>query len=91
MTAFALDPVVARIRELEAEIAELTALLEGEKDRIKTAMVEAGEETLSGTGWIASWKTITSSRLDTAALKKAMPEVYETFSKASTTTRFTLR
>ncbi len=91
MTMTRLDPTAARIRSLEAEIEALAAELEAAKDEIKRSMIDAGEETLTGTGWTASWKTVTSSRLDTAALKKALPEVYETFSKATTTSRFCIR
>ena len=57
MTMTKLDATVARIRELETEIAELEALLDSEKDRIKAEMIEAGEDTLTGTGWTASWTT----------------------------------
>ena len=35
-----------------------------------------------------TWKAITSARLDTAALKKALPDVVERFTKTTTTRRF---
>ena len=36
------------------------------------------------------WATITSSRFDSAAFKKAMPDLYGRFVKATTTRRFTV-
>lgn len=35
-----------------------------------------------------NWKTVTFSRLDTAALKKALPDVVERFTKTTTVRRF---
>ena len=35
-----------------------------------------------------TWKSIESSRIDTAALKKAMPQIAEAFTKTTTTRRF---
>ena len=80
-TARDLMSVRAMIAELEAEAEALT-------DKIKAAMVERGEETITGDGWKASWKNVTSSRLDGKALKAAMPEIAAQFTKATTTTRF---
>ena len=45
--------------------------------------VQAGEYRIT-------WKAITSSRIDTAALKKALPDVAERFSIRSTTRRFSV-
>lgn len=35
-----------------------------------------------------TWKAVTSSRLDTAALKKALPDVASAFTRQTTTRRF---
>ena len=35
-----------------------------------------------------TWKAVKSSRLDAAALKKALPEVAERFTRITTTRRF---
>ena len=37
-----------------------------------------------------TWKSVTSSRLDTTALKKALPEVAARFMKQTTSRRFTI-
>lgn len=35
-----------------------------------------------------TWKTVTSTRLDTTALKKALPDLVERFNKTTTARRF---
>lgn len=67
--------------ELEAEIEALT-------DLIKGAMVDRGEEVITGDGWKASWKNVTSSRFDSLAFRKAEPDLYKSYSKQTTTCRF---
>lgn len=73
--------VKAMIAELEAEAEALT-------DKIKGAMVDQGKEVLSGDGWKASWKNVTSSRFDSKAFKAEHADLYSAFSKPVTTCRF---
>ena len=74
------------LRQLQSLIEEATAEAEALKDAIKAAMGDA-EEVRAGEYRI-TWKSVTSSRLDTAALKKSLPEVAERFTKLQTTRRF---
>ena len=53
-------------------------------------MVEREEETLTGDGWKASWKNVSSSRFDSKAFKADHADLYGQYSKNTTTTRFTL-
>jgi predicted phage-related endonuclease len=53
-------------------------------------MDQNGMDTLLGMDWKVTYKTVTSSRIDTTALKKALPDVAERFSKTTTTRRFTV-
>ena len=74
------------LRQLQALIDEATAEAEALKDAIKAAMgdcesVQAGEYKIT-------WKAVTASRIDTTALKKALPEVAERFTKTTTARRF---
>ena len=46
------------------------------------------EETLLAGAFKVTWKAVTSSRLDSAALKKSLPEIAERFMKQTTTRRF---
>lgn len=75
MSAHELDTKINEMRELQAIIAELTAEVESIKDEIKQTMIDRETETLTGNNWKASWKNVTSSRLD---------------SKQTTTCRFVL-
>ena len=75
--------VRAMIEELQAEAEALT-------DKLKSAMIEQGTETLQGDGWKASWKNVNSSRFDSKAFKAAHADLYTAYSKPTTTTRFVL-
>lgn len=68
---------------------EAAAMVEALKDQIKEHMTAAGLEVLTGDEHKATYKTVTSSRIDTSALKKALPEVAERYTKTSETKRFT--
>ena len=65
--------------ELEAEITTL-------EDSIKAAMGE--EELLTAGAYKVTWTTFTSNRLDTTALKKALPDIAARFTKTTTSRRF---
>ena len=74
------------LRRLQALIDEAQAEAETIKDAIKVAIgtqeaVQAGEYRIS-------WKSVTTARLDAAALKKALPDVAERFTKETTVRRF---
>ena len=68
--------------ELEAEITAM-------EDEIKSVMGD--EETLLAGACKVDWKTVITSRIDTTALKKMMPEIAERFMKQTTTRRFCVR
>ena len=84
------------INEIMRELAQYTrmqeeaaAMAEALKDQLKQYMQENQLETLAGDEHKATYKLVTSSRVDTTALKKAMPEVAAQFTKQSETRRFT--
>ena len=68
---------------------ETTAIIDGLKDQIKAYMQENGLETLASDEHKATYKTVTSSRIDTAAFKKAFPSMAEQFTKTTISQRFT--
>ena len=47
-----------------------------------------GVDSISGTDWRVTYKAVNSTRLDTAALKKALPDVAARFTKETTVRRF---
>ena len=73
--------VRAMIEELQAEAEALT-------DKIKGAMVDRGQEVLTGDGWKASWKNVNSSRFDSKAFKADHADLYTAYNKPTTTCRF---
>ena len=85
-----LDQKVSILKALQIEIESMTAEAEAIKDEIKMEMANRGEEVLTGTDWKASWKVIESSRIDTKALKAAMPDVAAKYTVTSKTSRFCL-
>ena len=56
------------------------------RDAIKAAMGDAEE--LRAGEYKITWKRVTSTRLDSKALKAALPEVAERFTKTTTARRF---
>ena len=83
-----MDSKIKELRELRRMADELAAEIETIQDSIKAHMDAAGVDTISGTDWRVTYKAVTSSRIDTAALKKALPDVVERFSKTTTARRF---
>lgn len=76
------------LRELQRLIEEATAEAEAIKDAIKAHMGDS--ETAYAGEYKITYKAVTSSRIDTTALKKAMPEIAQAFTKTSTSRRFSV-
>lgn len=79
---------IRELRQLQALIEEAQAEAEAIKDAIKAAM--GSQEALQAGEYKVTWKPVTSSRLDAAALRKALPDVAERFTKETTVRRFTV-
>lgn len=90
MSTIELNSRVKELRELRRLADELQQEIDGLTDQIKAVMTERDTDTLTGDDYKITWKAVTSSRLDTAALKKAFPQVAEQFTKTSTSRRFVL-
>jgi predicted phage-related endonuclease len=76
--------------ELMQQIADLEAEAEAIKDRLKAVMVERETEDLQGPGWRATWHNTVTNRFDSSAFKKAHADLYDSFCRPVTGTRFTL-
>ena len=83
-----LNKTARDLLEVRAMIKELEAEAEALSDRIKAAMIDQGAETIEGDGWRASWKNVESRRFDSKSFKAMHGDLYEAFSKTTTTTRF---
>lgn len=67
---------------------EITETVEGLKDQIKAYMKEKGLDTLASDEHKATYKTVSSSRIDTTALKRENPAIAEQYSKTIISNRF---
>ena len=88
MSIIDMDSKIKELRELRRMADELTAEMESITDSIKRHMDAEGVDTLNGTDWKVTYKSVTSSRLDTTALKKALPDLTAQFTKTTTARRF---
>ena len=86
MSTSEIESKVRELRQLQALIEEAQAEAEGIKDTIKSAMGDSEE--LRAGEYRITWKPVQSARLDTAALRKALPDVAERFTRTTTTRRF---
>lgn len=86
MTIKEMETKARELRELQALIDEAMAEAEAIKDALKAAM--GNSEAIQAGEYKITYKSVASSRIDTTALKKAMPEVAQAFTKESTTRRF---
>ena len=88
MSIHEMEAAARELRQLQALIEEAQAEADALKDRLKAALGDA--ESVQAGEYRITWKAITSSRIDTAALKTALPDVAERFSIRSTTRRFSV-
>ena len=82
----AMEAKVHELMELKRMKEELDSEIVQIEDEIKAIM--GNEELLIAGAYKVSWKSVTSSRLDSTALKKALPDIAERFMKSTTTRRF---
>ena len=80
-----IESKVRELRQLQALIEEAQAEAEAIRDAIKAHMGDSEE--LRAGEYKVTWKAVTASRLDSKALKAALPEVVERFTKTTTTRR----
>ncbi len=78
---------IKNIRELERMKEEIEKELEAAKDEIKAYMTETNCYEYAGDDFKVSWNERTTKRLDTKAIKAALPDVCEKYT-VTTTTRF---
>ena len=85
MSTTELEMKIRELRQLQSLIEEAQAEAEGIRDAIKAHMGDSEE--LRAGEYKITWKSVTSSRLDSKALKAAAPELVERFTKTTTTRR----
>ena len=74
------------LRQLQALIEEAQEEADAIRDAIKAHMGD--QEEIRAGEYRITWKPVTSTRIDTTALKMAMPDVAAAFTRETTTRRF---
>ena len=84
-----LNEIMAELAQYTRMAEEIAATVDSLRDILKKHMEENGLEVLTGNEHKATYKTVVSSRIDTAALKKNAPAIAEKYTKTTTAKRFT--
>ena len=86
MSNHELETKIRELRQLQTLIEEVETEAEAIRDAIKAHMGDSEE--LRAGEYKVTWKAVKSSRIDTSALKKAMPDVAAAFTRESSVRRF---
>lgn len=86
MSSYELESKIRELRQLQQLIEEAQAEAEAIRDTIKAVMGESEE--LKAGEYKVTWKAVKSSRIDTSALKAALPDVIKAFTRETVTRRF---
>ena len=84
--------IITKVREL-MELRRMEEELQTEIDALQEAVKSfmGSEETMIAGAFKVSYKSITSSRLNSAALKRDLPNVAALYTRQTTTRRFTVQ
>jgi len=88
MSANEMESKIKELRELRRMADEIAAEIETLQDAIKSEMTARNTDTLTGADWKVTWKAVTSKRFDSAAFKKTHGELYDQYTKETTSKRF---
>ena len=88
----ATNDIIAKVQEL-MELRRMSEELQAEIETLQEAVKNfmGNEETMIAGAFKVSYKSVTSSRLDTSALKRDLPNVAALYTKQTTTRRFTIQ
>ena len=78
------------IRRLEDDRDNITDKIEMLKDELKEYLTQKGVSSIKAGGYTVHWTEYEIHRLDTKALKAAMPGLYSKFEVTSTQRRFAI-
>ena len=86
------NDIIAKVQEL-MELRRMAEELQSEIDALQEAVKSfmGNEEAMIAGAVKVSYKSVTSSRLDTTALKRDLPNVAALYTRQTTTRRFTVQ
>ena len=88
MTTTEVTATIRNLKELMNMKEELEAEITAAQDAIKAEMAVREVDELRADVFKVTWKTVTSTRFDSTALKAAHKDIYYLFAKPATTRRF---
>lgn len=90
MSTTELTAQIESLRALEELIEGAKAEAEALRDAIKQEMLTREVDTLMAGQYIVRYTAVLSQRLDTSALKRALPEICKAYTKQISSRRFTI-
>ena len=88
MTREELSGALKKLAKARKKLDEAKAEYDRISDACRDYMIEAKLETLKLDGFLLEYKLVITNSVDVKALKKAMPELCDKFSKVSESRRF---
>lgn len=85
-----LETKVIELKDLKALAEELQAEITSIEDELKAECIRQGAEEINAGVFKIRYKTVSSNRFDSKAFKTAYSDLYEQFTKHSTSYRFTV-
>lgn len=85
-----LQSKVIELKDLKAMAEELQAEITAIEDELKAECIRQGTEELQAGIFKIRYKTVSSNRFDTKAFKTAHSDLYEQFTKQTTSSRFSV-
>ena len=86
-----IDSTMRELAQYTRIMEETSAIIDGLKDEIKKYMEDHDTDILTGNEHKATYKAVSSNRIDTAALKKDLPDIAAQYTKTTETKRFTFQ
>ncbi len=87
------NEMISKVRELKtlkSMVEELEQEITSIEDVIKAEMTARNTEEMTVDVYKIRWTKVSSSRFDTAAFRRAMPELAQQFTRTSETRRFSV-
>ena len=90
MSIYEIDAKVKELRELRNMEAEVKSAITAIEDSLKAEMLAKNTDVLSVKDYTITWKTVITNRFDSAAFKLTHADLFDQFSRSSTSRRFVI-
>ena len=90
MSIYEIDAKVKELKELRDMEAEVKSSIAAIEDSLKAEMLAKNTDVLSGKDDLITWKTIITNRFDSVAFKLTHADLFNQFSRSTTTRRFVI-